>query len=188
VFAVAHLGFPDDLRENAADGEVEAAAVVGGDPLGEAQEIWREGGFLIEEGEDGANAAHIGFLEDGEDGPSDGAMPERDANAVTWFERIAPRVGDAVVEDVTGCVIELDFCKEAARSFEFKRRFGEGIAGFLAGHRRGGGLIYAKKGGLDDKDFGYAVRGFGIGHDWGGGMGVGEVAGCGVHVGAVVMF
>lgn len=65
VFAVAHFGFSDDLGENAADGEVEAAAVVSCDPLSELQEVGGESGLLVEEGEDGSYAAYLGLFADG---------------------------------------------------------------------------------------------------------------------------
>ncbi len=134
VFAVAHFGFSDDLGENTADGEVEAAAVVACNPLGELQEVGGQSGLLVEECEDGAYAAHLGLLADGEDGTGDGALPERDADAVAGLEGVAPEVGDAVVEDVSGGVVELDFCEESAWPFEFERGFGVGLAGFLARH------------------------------------------------------
>ncbi len=61
-------------------------------------------------------------------------MAERDADAVAGLEGFAPEVGDAIVEDVSGGVIELDFCEESAWPFEFERCFGVGFAGFLARH------------------------------------------------------
>lgn len=187
VFAVAHFGLPDDLGEDASDGEVETAAVVVGDPLCEAQEVWGERGLLIEYGKDGTDAPHVGLLKNGEDRSGHGSLADGDSDPVTRLEGVAPNLRDAVVEDISGSVIELDFCKKAAWPLEFERGFEVWPAGFLAGHEVRDDLAYAKIRGLDDKDFGNAVGACGVGHGRGGGMGFGEVAGCGLYVGAVVV-
>lgn len=93
-----------------------------------------ERGFLVQKCDDRPDAAHVCLVSDREDGTCDRSLAQGDANTMPGLEGVAPEVGDAIVEGVARGVIELNFCEETARPFEFERGFGVRFAGFPAGH------------------------------------------------------
>ncbi len=140
MFSMTELRLADDLWKDPSDCEIEAAAVVIRDPLGQVKQVWGEGRSLVEESEDGSDAANVGVLHDGENGSRDGAVAEGNADAVSWAQIVAPSVWDSVVEQIASGIIELDFCEKTAWPFEFERDVLRVATGFLAGHV-GGRLV-----------------------------------------------